>query len=193
MNKKLSEISDIYLGQPIREKIENKDSGEFFIVQMKDVSRDSGVNVKSLYRTNLKGRVGPRIVKKGDLLFVSRVFRESLPYSVFVNADIPNLIAAPTFTILSVDNKIILPEYLHWFINSESHGGKFFKRNAMGSSVLNIPKNVLSEIDIFVPPMEVQKKLVKLIQATNREKEIMKALSEKRMALNEALLNNFIN
>lgn len=192
MKKKLSEISDIYLGQPIRDKIENIPNGDFFIVQMKDVNKETGVNAASLYKISLKGRIGPRLIKKGDLLFVSRVFRESLPYSVLVSSSIPNLIAAPTFTILSADQKIIKPEYLHWYINSEAHGGKYFRKNAMGSSVLNITKSVLSEIEVFIPSLEIQEQFVKLIQATNREKLIMENLTEKRRALMEGLLEKYI-
>ncbi|MDZ4676292.1 MAG: restriction endonuclease subunit S [Oligoflexia bacterium] len=193
MIKKLSEVTDIYLGQPIRDKIENTPSGDFFIVQMKDVTKDSGVKTEALYKINLKGRIGPRLVKKGDLLFVPRVFRGSLPYSVLVDADLPNLVAAPTFNILSVKKNLIRAEYLHWFINSEIHGGKFFKQNAMGSSVLNIPKNLLNEMEVVLPPLQQQDRFIKLIQAANLEKEIMEALVEKRRVLVDATLTKFSN
>lgn len=193
MIRKLSEVTDIYLGQPIRDRIENTPSGDYLIVQMKDVSRDSGVKADGLYKINLKGRTGPRLIKKGDLLFVSRVFRGSLPYSVLVDADLPNLVAAPTFHILSVNKDRVRAEYLHWFINSEIHGGKFFKQNAMGSSVLNIPKNVLNEMEIVLPPLQEQDRFIKLIQAANREKEIMQTLVEKRRAFMDAVLTKFNN
>jgi restriction endonuclease S subunit len=188
---KLSEVTDIYLGQPIRDRILNESDGDHWIVQIKDADKDSGINLETLYRTHLKGRTGPRLVKKGDLLFVSRVFRGSLPYSVLVNADLPNLVAAPTFSILSVNKDLIRAEYLHWFINSEVHGGKYFKLNAMGSSVLNIPKGILSEMEVLLPPLQEQDRFIKLIQAANREKEIMETLVEKRRTLVAAVLTKF--
>lgn len=191
MIRKLSEVSDIYLGQPIRDRIENTPSGDYLIVQMKDVDKETGVKTETLYHTHLKGRTGPRLLKKGDLLFVSRVFRGSLPYSVLVNADLPNLVAAPTFHILAVKQDRVRAEYLHWFINSEIHGGRFFKQNAMGGSVLNIPKNVLSEMEIILPSMQEQDRFIKLIRAVSREKEIMQALIEKRRAFMDGILNQF--
>lgn len=191
MIRKLSEVTDIYLGQPIRDRIENTPSGEYLIVQMKDVSKDEGVKTDGLYRIHLKGRTGPRLIKQGDLLFVSRVFRGSLPYSVLVNTDIPNLVAAPTFHILSVKQDRVRAEYLHWFINSEIHGGRFFKQNAMGSSVLNIPKNVLSEMEIVLPPLQEQDRFINLIRAATREKQIMQALIEKRRTFMDGILNQF--
>lgn len=191
MIRKLSEVTDIYLGQPIRDRIENTPSGEYLIVQMKDVDKNTGVKTNGLYRTHLKGRTGPRLLKKGDLLFVSRVFRGSLPYSVQVNADLPNLVAAPTFNILSVNKDLIRAEYLHWFINSEVHGGKYFKLNAMGSSVLNIPKGVLSEMEVMLPPLQEQDRFIKLLRAANREKEIMEILVEKRRVFIDAVLTKF--
>jgi restriction endonuclease S subunit len=158
---------------------------------MKDVDKETGVKLESLYRIHLKGRTGPRLIRKGDLLFVSRVFRGSLPYSVLVNTGLPNLVAAPTFHILSVNEKRVRTEYLHWFINSEIHGGRFFKQNAMGSSVLNIPKNVLSEMEIILPSLQEQDRFIKLIQAARREKEIMQTLVQKRRAFMDGILNKF--
>jgi restriction endonuclease S subunit len=191
MIRKLSEVTDIYLGQPIRDRIENDPSGDYLIVQMKDVDKDAGIKTDTLYRTHLKGRTNPRLIRKGDLLFVSRVFRGSLPYSVLVGEDLPNLVAAPTFNILSVKKERVRPEYLHWFINSEAYGGRFFKQNAMGSSVLNIPKHVLSEMEIVVPPLPEQDRFVSLIQAAHREKKIMEAIAEKRRAFMDGIIKKF--
>ncbi|HLD98849.1 MAG TPA: hypothetical protein VJB59_01240 [Bdellovibrionota bacterium] len=193
MIRKLSEVSDIYLGQPIRDRIVNAPDGDHFIVQIKDADKDSGIMTETLYRTHVKGRVGPRLIKRGDLLFVSRVFRGSLPYSVLVNADLPNLVAAPTFYILSVNKDRVRPEYLHWFINSELYGGRFFKQNAMGSSVLNIPKNVLSEMEVVLPTLQEQDRFIKLIQAAQLEKEIMGALVQKRRAFMDGIIKSFSN
>lgn len=188
---KLSDITNIYLGHPIREKIENTPNGDYLIVQNKDVDKEVGVNRESLYRVNISGRAVPRLLKKDDLLFVPRVFRGSLPYSVRVNFDLPNMIAAPTFTIISVNPNAVRSEYLNWFINSEAHGGKYFKINAMGSSILNIPKSVLREMEITLPSLEEQDRLIQLIKAVNREKEIMKKLIEKRrIFLDEALVKS---
>ena len=191
MIKKLSEITEIYLGQPIRDKIDNEPKGDYFIAQMKDVDKESGIDKKSLYRTNLKGRTEPRLVRKGDLLFVSRVFRGSLPYSVYVNIDLPKFVAAPTFHILSVKKEIVRAEYLHWFINSEAHGGKFFRVNAMGSSVLNIPRSVLNDMEVIVPSLQEQDRFVKLIQAVKQEEEIMASLVLKRKLYMSEAINQF--
>jgi restriction endonuclease S subunit len=192
MIRTLRETAEIHLGQSIRDKIENIPSGSHFIVQMKDVIKGFGVKADGLYKINLKGRIEPRLVKRGDLLFVSRVFRGSLPYSVLVNTDLPNLVAAPTFTILSVNKDIVRAEYLNWFINSEAHGGKYFKKNAMGSSILNIPKSVLSDMEVPIPSLEIQDKIIKLIQTAEREKEIMETLIKKRRAFMDEVLAKYI-
>lgn len=190
MIKKLGDLAEIHIGQSIRDKIDNIKDGEFLIVQMKDVDRDQGINESSLYRTNIKGK--PRLVKQGDLLFVPRVFRESLPYSVSVELQKPNLIAAPTFYIITVNEDMIRVEYLNWFINSEAHGGKFFRKNALGSSILNIPKSVLVDMEIIVPPLLKQDQFVKVIKATEREKELMEKLVAKRNSFMSEAINKFI-
>jgi restriction endonuclease S subunit len=190
---KLGELTQIHAGQSIRDKIENTANGDYYIIQIKDVDSLLGVKKSSLYRTNIKGKGVPKLVKRGDLLFVPRVFRESLPYSVVVNLDLPNLIVAPTFYILTVNQELIRTEYLNWFINSDAHGGKFFKKNAMGSSILNIPKTVLLEMDIIVPPLSVQDNFIKLMVAAKKEKEIMDQLCQKRVAFIDEAINQYLN
>lgn len=190
MIKKLGDIANIHIGQSIRDKIENIKDGEFLIVQMKDVVRGQGVNESTLYQTNIKGK--PRLVKKGDLLFVPRVFRESLPYSVSVEIEKANLIAAPTFYIITVDESLLRAEYLNWFINSETHGGKFFRKNVLGSSILNIPKSVLTEMEVITPPISKQDQIIKIIKATKREQEIMEELKAKRNSFISEAVNKFI-
>lgn len=191
VNTKLSNISDIYIGQSIRDRIVNDPEGDHRIVQIKDVDPESGINLENLYRISLKGRIAPRLIKKGDLLFVPRVFRESLPYSVLVNADLPNLVAAPSIYILSVRQDKVRAEYLHWFINSEANVGRFFRQNAMGTAVLNIPISVLGELDVVLPSIPEQDRFIKLVHAANKEKHIMRTLVEKRRALMESILKNY--
>ncbi|MBF0314308.1 MAG: restriction endonuclease subunit S [Oligoflexia bacterium] len=193
MITKLGNLVEIHAGQSIRNKIDNIANGDYFIIQIKDIDRHIGVNLPSLYKTNMKGKGTPKLVKKGDLLFVPKVFRESLPYSVVVNLDLPNLIVAPTFYTLSVKPSLIRTEYLNWFINSGAHGGKFFKKNAMGSSILNIPKTVLTEMEIIVPPLPVQDNFIKLMAATKKEKEIMDNLCQKRIAFIDEAINQYLN
>ncbi|MBF0362756.1 MAG: restriction endonuclease subunit S [Oligoflexia bacterium] len=190
---KLGEIAEIHAGQSIREKIENTTDGSYYIIQIKDVDSLLGINQSSLYKTNIKGKGTPKLVNKGDLLFVPRVFRESLPYSVVVNIDIPNLIVAPTFYLISVNKEFIRTEYLCWFINSDAYGGKFFKKNAWGSSILNIPKNILIEMEVIVPPLNIQDKFVNFITATRKEKEIMDQLYQKRLTFIDEAVNKYLN
>ena len=191
MIKKLFEISELSLGQPIRDKIENDPIGDYYIVQMKDVDKDDGISKTSLFRINLKGKAAPKHLKMGDILFVSRFFRESSPYGVLIDEEVSNLVAAPTFYIISVNREVVKPEYLHWYINSEFHGGKFFKTNAIGSGVLNAPKSVLGELPVILPSLEEQNRFVKLINSIKEEKKIMNQLTEKRKQFLREVVNQF--
>lgn len=188
MIKNLGDLAEIHIGQSIRDKIENIKDGGFDCPNEGRCQR-RGINKSSLYRTNIKGK--PRLVKKGDLLFVPRVFRESLPYSVSIETEFENLIAAPTFYIITANEAMIRAEYLNWFINSEVHAGKFFRKNALGSSILNIPKNVLMEMEIIVPPLTKQDQFIKIIKAAKREQELMEELIAKRNSFMNEVVNKF--
>ena len=188
MTKKLSEISNIYIGQSIRDRIVNMPDGDLYIIQIKDADKTEGINQHTLYKMRFKGNSPPRYIKKDDLLFVSRFFRNSQPYSVLVNLDQPNVIAAPNFYIISVNQEVARPEYLHWYLNSEAHGGKFFKAHALGSSALNVSKANLGELPVRLPPLEEQDRFIKLIYAAKKERELMNSIAQKRQNyLNEII------
>ena len=180
------------MGQPLRTRVRNDPAGRFLIVQMKDVSITQGIIPSRLSRINLKSNSFPRLLRRGDILFTSRSWRKTAPFSILVEEDLDNLIAAPLFYIIRVKDKSLRPEYLNWYINSDIFGRKFFMRNAMGSGVLNVPKSILGKMEIIVPPLKAQDTLIGLMALLDGERRAMRLLSEKRNKLINSIIKNFI-
>ena len=76
---------------------------------------------------------------------------------------------------------------MQWFLNlpqSES----YFRSNASGTSMFSLPMSVLKNLDIAVPPLAVQEKIVHLVTDREQEKTTLLALEEKKDAYLQQLM-----
>ena len=189
MIRKINDLADIYTGQSIRGKISHKPSGEYCIVQMRDVSPQKSFKKADLCRMDLKSGT-PKLIKKGDLLFISKAGLGTTPFSIVVKEEITNLIASPLFYIIRVKSNEVHPEHLNWYINSSSQSRRFFKKNAMGTMVLNVRKETLSEMEVILPPLPIQETFVELIKLVSKEHQIMDKIYQKRKQLMDSIIAN---
>ena len=190
MVRKINDLADIYPGQSIRGRINHKPNGEYLVVQMRDVSPLKGLEEANLCRMSLKPGLTPKLIKKGDLLFISKAGPGATPFSILVKEEIKNLIASPLFYIIRVKGNEVHLEYLNWYINSSSQSQRFLKKNAMGTMVLNVPKKVFSEMEVILPPLSTQKNFIKFMKLANEEYEIMNKIYQKRKQLMNSIITN---
>ena len=189
-SRKIRCLANIFPGQSIRGRVNHQPRGKYLIAQMRDVSPYKGLDKATLSRMNLKEGVTPKLVKKGDLLFISKSGLGATPFSIIVKEDIKNLIASPLFYIIRVKASEAYPEYLNWYINSSSQSQRFLKKNAMGSVVLSVPKRVFSEMEIILPPLSIQKKWVQWTRLAHKEYEVMGQIYKKRKQLMDAIITS---
>ena len=120
----------------------------------------------------------------GDILFsckgtrnIAALYRES--YGTCV--------ASSTFFIIRVSNENILPEYLAIVLH-EAQKSSYFKNNFSGSTVQSIPKNILEDYKITIPPLEQQQKIIGLYELHKEQITIYDNLKDKK----SQLINRFI-
>ena len=91
------------------------------------------------------------------------------------------------FYYLKKNKKMLLPEYLNWFL-TQKKAQDFLNKHARGSTQKMINKKVLEEAEVFVPALEVQKKIVEIAHLLKKENDILYKIAEKR----ELLLTNYL-
>jgi restriction endonuclease S subunit len=84
----------------------------------------------------------------------------------------------------------VLPVYLNWFIN-QSTTQAYLASHARGTSVSMISKRAVEEMEIAVPPLERQNKIVELAELAATEQQLLRKLAEKRSYYMERLLMRF--
>jgi restriction endonuclease S subunit len=199
----LQDITDIQIGYQHRDRKEKKarpinmsSAGSHRIIQIKDLDiegRFKKVVIEqgglypyvwpgSLYAVTPLGNPEPYLVGRGDVLFLSK---GQSNFAIPILEDLERTVASYYFYILRPDRAQILPEYLAWYINQPKAQASLGK-DLRQSVIKMIPKRVLAQLEIVVPPMEKQKALIHLERLRQREEYLMSRIVEERKRLIDA-------
>jgi len=97
-------------------------------------------------------------------------------------------VATSTFLILSVNENEILPEYLAWYIN-QPKTQNYLKQIKKGGTISVVSKKEINDMDVNIPSMESQKKIIRIVNLENREQEILEEIKENRKHLIQGITN----
>lgn len=105
-----------------------------------------------------------RTVQRDDLLLVARGVErhESVPCAV-VKFDHPAAFAESLIR-LRVDQSRVLPDYLRLYLTSR-RGSKALAAAVTGSVISNLRKDALQEVEIYLPDLETQTKIVDVMSS----------------------------
>lgn len=96
-------------------------------------------------------------------------------------------VASSTFFVIKITNKNIIPDYLAILLNESQKTG-YFKNRFSGWTIQSIPKTVLENFKIDIPPIAKQEKIIKLYNLYKDELKIYEKIKEKK----EILINKII-
>ncbi|MCC5791301.1 MAG: restriction endonuclease subunit S [Legionellaceae bacterium] len=179
MKVKLNTVASIQMGFSFRGKIVPDSTGNTIVIQMKDLTEDNILSSEDLVSIKLDDIKEQYQIKQNDIVFRSRGHTNT---AAFIQDPVENaLLAAPLIRIRVTDSNI-LPAYLCWLINQQEMQIKI-QRLAQGTSVKMIEKQELDELDITIPSLKKQKRILELDQLLNREQNLMKKLSERKSQL----------
>lgn len=183
---KLSQIADIHVGYLFRSRIEHTPDGSYQVIQMGDIDPDETINWENMTRTDLDSIKSVFLVEKGDILFKAKGSSHS---AVLVDRTAENIIASSFFHIIRTKNNAVIPEFLAWYIN-QSPSQQHFTRMAAGTGIRYINRSNLGELEIVIPSLETQTKLVELFRLGQREKQLINEIQKKReLLINSVMLN----
>jgi hypothetical protein len=184
----LKDIALIRAGVPFRKKVEPVPEGQYHLVQIKDVDRDCGVNLESLLRVDAPEARQSHLLQKGDVLFVARGTRND---AVVFTSAMSNAIAGSQFFVIRPTGAV-LPEYLAWYLNQES-AQRHIAEYTSGSFVRFVPRTALEEVEVLLPSMDDQQKIVAIHALSVKEQELLEAIKQKRRQLAERQLQRVLD
>ena len=182
MKYKLKDIALVQMGLSFRSRIEPDAEGNVAVIQMRDLTEDK-LDYRTLMTFNINGINERHLVQCKDLIFRSR---GKTTTATIIDRELGRaVVAAPLFIIRATSEKV-LPEYLYWFINLSSSQA-FLHSRATGTAMIMIGKSALDALEIPLPNLETQARIVALADLLNKEQRLMKNLAEQKEKLVKAI------
>lgn len=117
-----------------------------------------------------------KLVKTGFFAFNSNTSRNSDTLSIALNLDEPCAVSN-TYIVFSVDTSLY-PEYLYlWFKRREFD--RFARFNSWGSARETIDLKTISNYEIAIPKIEIQKKIVLILNTLDERNEFFAKIKKK--------------
>ncbi|GGF86213.1 Type I restriction modification DNA specificity domain-containing protein [Mameliella alba] len=187
---RLAELSNIRSGYTARGKLEPVLTGGRPALQLRDVVVKGEALAPDSQRYDL-GKLADRyLVQGGEVVFRSRgepniavAIRDPLPE--------PAAVIVP-LVVIRPDRKKLLPEYLAWAINQPDAQRKL-GAEAQGTSIRMIPMAALENLEIAVPDLPKQKRIIELDNLVRREGQLLRQLAAQREAFMSAILGEAAN
>jgi hypothetical protein len=180
---RLAEVADISAGHPLRSGVDDLAPGGVAVVQMRNVDPDRGVDWAGLAAVELPPARKTDFLKRGDVIFSTRGARN---YGVVLAVVPVPAVCSPHFFVIRTRSRRVDPDFLAWQIN-QAPAQEYFQREATGSHILNIKREVLERLEVVVPPLAQQVAIAAFAEAARWEKQLMSALIDNRQKQMNAL------
>ena len=189
MRDALAKISEIKVGYQSREGIQADPNGSHWLIQARDFNKHHEVQWSGLTRFNPSGGTSRYELNRDDVLFLARGQEN---FACPIDRNLNATLAANTFYILRANQEVVLSPFLAWWLN-QTPAQEFIKTHRSGSSIPFISISLLLQLEITIPPFEIQKKILELEKLRKREVDLTASYLDKKTALIEAISLNAIN
>ena len=176
MKQKIAQIAEIKSGYLFKKGIKPDREGNVSVIQLKDINSRGILNLHNLQRISLDKIDSENFLSVGDILLKAKT---NHPVSAVIKEQLLNTIATAHYFIISVKGTEVLPGYLAWYLNQRP-AQIYFNRNAGGTRIQVINKQLLSELEIVVPDIKTQEKIEKVYELHQREQDLVETIKEKR-------------
>jgi len=184
MKIKLKMLASIQTGHSFRSKLEPDTDGNISVIQMKDLTEDNRLNSEELVQIDMQDLKEHHRVKINDLVFRSRGQTNT---AAIIDQQLKDTVIAAPLLRIRVESNSILPAYLCWFINQPSSQA-MLQSKATGTAVRMIGISALEELEVVVPSLDIQQKIIKIYQLSIDEQKLMNTLAKKKEVLTDAIL-----
>ena len=150
--------------------------GDVYYVQARHFNAQKEFDTRVQPDLQLEGsKLKNNLLQPGDVLLA---VRGNNNFAVQYKGIIKPAVASTMFVVIRIlDQNLILPEYLTWFLNLSVNQSKL-QNKAKGTSILSLSKFDIEDLEIIVPPMQKQKAVLEFDALKKKELTILKKLQE---------------
>lgn len=187
--KNLKDIAFTFTGHTLRFKVENNPEGNCAVIQTKDISESPGaIAGETLYKISNYEVPPHQLLSKDDILLLSKgTNNKALLYS----GSYQYAVATSAFTIIRLKSTNLLPGFLTWYLNSKA-AQDYFNTNRAGTTTLNLSKQALDQLELPVPPIPIQEKMLNLINTAQQYRHLLDEYNHSIHLFTETILQKQI-
>lgn len=190
MQKKstIKDISRVILGFTFRTTLREKEDGNISVILAKNITDEISINSEALINIELDKIRSNALAKNNDVVISSRGNFKS---AVLRSGEMPVVASSSTY-LLRLKTKDILSEYLSIYLNSR-YGQSQIKAKTIGAVISSLSKRDLEEIEVIIPTIEKQKKIVEIYKNNLRLQKVLKQKQFLTDKINKGIINQLIS
>lgn len=179
----LVEVAEIAAGHPLRFGVDEFSAGNTGVIQMRNVDPLAGVDWAAVSRIELPPARRIQLLVPGDVIFSTRGTRT---FAIALGEVPFPAVCSPHFFVLRIRSAAIEPRFLAWQIN-QAPAQEYLQREATGSHILNIRREVIERLEVVIPPKTHQAAIIAFADDAASEQRALFALIENRQQQMNAL------
>ena len=183
----------IQTGFQIRGRVQAHPQGNYSLIQVKDTYRGTLYHIRSealdkVFIPEKKNKfMNKYLIQKNDVLYLSKLNPGAFRYMGSFEKTIP----MAHFYILRPKTEYIDSDYLCWALNQDFMKPQI-QKYLKGTILPFISKDALAAFRIPLPNINIQKKIINLLQLRVQEKEIQEAIDKKKNTLMNKILTELL-
>ena len=182
---RIGDVCTILTGYTSRVRLLPAEQGGSLTLQLGDVSLDGHVDPARLTRVAFDDLPARYLVAQGDVIFRSR--GEPNIAVALDDRFVERVVAVLPLFVLRPKPEIILPAYLAWVINQPT-SQRHFDRVARGTTMRMVPRAGLEILEISIPSIETQSRIVAIDALAERERSLTILAANKRRIITGKIL-----
>jgi len=185
----LSDIAEIKTGLVIsRKKAELDPMKTYKMLTLKSFEDDGWINIEALDDFDSSEILSEQYLTQTNDV----VIRLSSPNTaVYITEEETEMVIPSLFIAIRVKSNKVIPAFLAIYLNAQN-SKKRLNQVATGSALSIIKTSTLKELEIQLPTIEHQKKVVELNKLIQREKQLLNKLMQEKGNMYNAIIDQVI-
>jgi restriction endonuclease S subunit len=188
---KLSDIATIRTGLVVARKKAQLDSEQKVrYVQVSLRCFGSGVTLNQLHTdefTSAEELDTKYFTQEGDILVRLR----SPSLALYIKKEDEGLLINSLLSIIRIDDENVNAKYVAYYINSKTTERQL-RLDMQSTAIPMVKTRDLENLDIVLPPLAEQKKLVALLDLAQKEQDLLQKLIDEKKQLSQTILDTII-
>ena len=182
--KRLVDVAELRTGFTFRGKIEEVQSGNAQVVQIKDVRQSQAVPgndslvLEHLPQILWEGRSNA-FIEPNTVLLPSRGGYFRATFAADVDGKLP-VVASSQFLLLTAKSSQVMPEFLCWSLNQPQMQRYIEEIASQGSRMPMLSTAAARELTLEIPPLATQNKILRLNRLWVKEQQLTQQLLKNR-------------